>query len=136
MTNRFTIKDLEQKKSAGLIRDFSVKGEQSKPKRSKYGNKKVEIDGQVFDSIKESKRYIQLRYLLRAGEIKYLERQVEFELHVNGEKVASYFADFVFEKDGKMIVEDVKSPTTRRIREYRLKKKLMVACHGIEIQEF
>lgn len=137
MTPRFTIKQLEQLKADELIRDYKVSTAQvSKDrKRSKYGNKKTEIDGIIFDSAKEAKRYVELRYLLKAGELKYLERQVEFELQVNGEKVASYFADFVYGKNGKMIVEDVKSRFTKGLAVYRLKKKLMLQCHGIQIQE-
>jgi len=39
------------------------------PKRNKYGNKKVEIDGILFDSILEGSRYLQLNLLKSAGEI-------------------------------------------------------------------
>lgn len=129
-----TTKDLERLKKEGKIRGWTSSGKGIEV-RSKYGNKETEIDGIKFDSAKEAKRYVELRYLLKAGEIKYLERQVEFELQVNGEKVASYYADFVYERDGKMIVEDVKSRFTKGLPVYRLKKKLMLQCHNIEIQE-
>jgi hypothetical protein len=131
-----TVKDLERLKNAGLIRGYSQVEVINNPKKPKFGNIKTTIDGIVFDSQKEAKRYVELRYLLKAGHIKYLERQVEFQLNVNGEKVASYYADFVYEKDGVMIVEDVKSRFTKGIATYRLKKKLMKSVHGIEIQEY
>jgi hypothetical protein len=130
------LKDLERLKKEGKIRGWTETGKcVSVQTRSKYGNKKTVIDGIEFDSAKEAGRYVELRYLLLAGEIKCLERQVEFGLEVNGEKVASYFADFVYWQEGKMIVEDVKSRFTGKMAVYRLKKKLMRQCHGIEILE-
>jgi hypothetical protein len=75
-----TTKDLERLKSEGKIRGWTESGKGIEvATKSKYGNKKTEIDGIIFDSAKEAKRYIELRYLLRLGEIKYLERQVEFK---------------------------------------------------------
>ena len=111
--------------------------------RRKFGNKKVEIDGHVFDSKKESRRYAELRLLEKAGEISGLQTQVPFVLipaqkDEKGrviERAASYVADFVYNsKDGRLIVEDTKSPATRT-DVYRLKKKLMLKVHGIRIYE-
>ena len=49
--------------------------------RMKYGNVKVKcLDGTVFDSRKEARRYEELCLLLRTGAIKELRRQVPFEL--------------------------------------------------------
>jgi hypothetical protein len=129
-----TVKDLERLKSEGKIRGWTESGNGIEVKsKSKYGSKKTELDGIVFDSAKEAKRYIELRYLLKAGEIKYLERQVEFELNEGGTHSLIYLADFVYEtKDGKMIVEDVKG---FRTRVYKKKRKLMLEVHGIEIKE-
>jgi hypothetical protein len=132
----FTLKDIERLKQEGKIRGFSVAGpNRPEPKKSKYGNKKVELDGMTFDSIKEGNRYLVLRARKIAGEISGLTMQTEFELTVNGEKVASYFADFTYYENGALIVEDVKSGFTRRLAVYRLKKKLMKECLGIEIKE-
>jgi len=47
---------------------------------NKYGNKKVTVDGYVFDSALEAKRYRQLVLLECAGEIKDLKLQVPFKL--------------------------------------------------------
>ena len=47
---------------------------------SKYHNRKVEIDGIKFDSTKEGERYLELKLLLKAGKIRDLQMQVEFEL--------------------------------------------------------
>lgn len=111
-------------------------------KRSKYGNKKITAYGQTFDSFKEYERWVVLKFLEKVGEIKGLQRQVEFELIPKGPGVRRtiYKADFVYDeleldKTWTHRVEDVKSPATRRDPVYRLKKKLMRAKFGIIIQE-
>lgn len=42
---------------------------------NKYRNKKVQVDMYVFDSIRESQRYKELKLLERAGTITDLELQ-------------------------------------------------------------
>ena len=44
----------------------------------KYKNKFISIDGIVFDSNRESKRYQELRVLEKAGEIKDRRREEKF----------------------------------------------------------
>jgi hypothetical protein len=101
---------------------------------SKYGARKVETDGILFDSIAERNRYQDLKLLQQAGEIKDLELQVKFPLIVNDMKVATYIADFVYREcsNNQVVVEDVKG---FRTPEYRLKKKLMLAIYSISIFE-
>jgi len=103
---------------------------------NKYRNRKTEIDGIVFDSMKEAQRYAELQILQRAGKIRDLSMQVEFELipKQDGERACKYKADFVYHlaDTGKMIVEDVKG---KRTREYIIKRKLMLWRHGIKIVE-
>lgn len=108
----------------------------AEPKPSKFNNEKVESDGIKFDSKKEAARYHELVLLERAGQISQLRRQVTFGLTVHGELVCNYIADFVYiDLQGKRIVEDVKSDITRKLPVYRIKNKLMEACHGIAINE-
>lgn len=128
--------------AAGKIKDYQVLSKKQPhaargQKKLKYGNKKTVVDGIEFDSMKEAKRFGDLMLMLKAGEIALFERQVEFELQVNGKKVASYIADFVYldMATGEKAVEDVKSVATRKLPVYRLKKKLMKSIHGIEIRE-
>lgn len=105
---------------------------------SKYKNIKTEVDGILFDSKKEAARYKELKQKEAAGEIKNLRRQVRYPLmpkmKIEGIKVRAtyYIADFVYEEDGKEVVEDVKG---YRTREYRNKKRQMKERHGIEIRE-
>jgi len=118
-------------------------------KKNKFNAKKKEIDGIIFDSSKEAGRYVDLKNQQQAGLIRDLRHQVEFELCVNGIKVCRYIADFVYTElkncyltagdkmtlEAIQIVEDVKSAITRKHPVYILKRKLMKACHGIDIKE-
>ena len=123
----------------------------------KYGNKKIQFDGHVFDSKKEARRYRDLLLLQSAGEISDLETQFKFvlipaqrefnarEIYTKGpkkgcfkpgkllEKEVAYYADFVYnDKNGNWVVEDAKGVRTK---EYIIKRKLMLYIHGIRITE-
>lgn len=114
------------------------------PGRSKYGNKKLVMDGEHFDSMKEAARYQELKLLERAGEIRELKRQVPFvvipvQKDEKGkviEREVKYIADFTYIEKGKLVrtVEDVKSKATRT-KEYIIKRKLMLYRNGIRIKE-
>jgi len=101
---------------------------------SKYHAKKTVVDGIIFQSRKEAKRYQELKLMQRAGLISDLRRQVKFELipKQQGERAVSYIADFVYSEDGQTVVEDVKGVRTPV---YRIKKKLMLWRHGVRIRE-
>lgn len=111
--------------------------------RSKYGAIKTQIDGITFSSKAESKRYLQLKELERLGQIDSLELQPRFELApgvrfstaARATPALRYFADFRYvDHTGKRVVEDVKG-FAKNTEGYRIKKHLMLAVHGIEIQE-
>ncbi len=104
------------------------------PSPSKLRNVRIVVDGLTFDSLLEAKRYGELKIEAQAGHITDLQVHRRFRLAVNGLHICDYESDFVYRRDGTLIVEDVKSkPTVTRL--YRVKKKLMRAIHGIEIQE-
>jgi hypothetical protein len=106
---------------------------------NKYKNIKTNVDGITFDSKKEAGRYIELKMLLKAGEISDLQLQVPYELmptiKLEGQtfRGIKYVADFVYkDKDGKTVVEDAKG---MRTDVYKMKKKLMAYIHKIVIKE-
>lgn len=102
-------------------------------RRSKFGNKSVEIDGHKFDSLREGKRYCDLRILERAGEITDLKLQVPFECRADGELIETYIADFTYyDRAGNYIVEDAKGCITPT---YRRKRRWMKRLHHITIKE-
>ena len=106
---------------------------------SKYHNRRIQIDGESFDSQKEYNRYRELLLLQRAGNIRSLSRQVSFELvpPLDGQRAVTYKADFTYEEksdDGtwSYVVEDVKGVRTEV---YKIKCKLMYWLHGVKIRE-
>ena len=109
--------------------------------RSKYGNQKTEVNGIKYDSKKEAKRAEQLEVQQRLGIISNLERQKKYVLQPSFKfaghaiREIAYVADFVYTENGELVVEDVKSPITRKNPVYKLKKKMMMYVHGIEVRE-
>jgi len=102
---------------------------------NKYRAKKTEVDGIMFDSKKEAKRY---QALCADPSVTSLTLQPKYDLLAHdlqtGQpvKVGFYKADFKYLHNGEEIVEDVKGVKTPI---YRLKKKMVEATHGIEIKE-
>ena len=76
--------------------------------------------------------------MAKSGLIQNLTRQKKYTLiprqKVNGRTVkeCDYIADFVYEENGVVIVEDCKGVKTDV---YRIKKKLMLWRYGIDIRE-
>lgn len=123
-------------------------------KRSKWGNKKVVYQGITFDSAKERDRYIVLCSRQQQGIISDLKIQVEYivipTLYTIQTKVlktktkqvqrtfataTKYIADFVYsDKNGNMVVEDVKGSKHTITPEFRLKQKLMKHVYNIEVK--
>ena len=124
-------------------------------RQRKYGNRKTNIGGKEFDSLKEARRYQELLLLERAGRISGLQTQVKyvliptqraasFEVYKSGpnkgrrkpgkvlECECSYIADFCYIRNGETVVEDAKG---YRTEVYKIKKKLMLERYGIQIKE-
>ena len=101
-------------------------------KKTKYGNRRVTVDGQKFDSKHEADVYQGLIFQVRTGELKAVIRQVPFDLP-GGIK---YYADFVtIDPENRITVYDAKSEATRKNRVYINKRKQVKACWGIDIVE-
>jgi hypothetical protein len=122
-------------------------------KVSKYRNKKVSFQGEEFDSKREMQRYLVLKDAESKGIIQNLQKQVNFELipkieedvviHLKRkDKIQRktvqlpiiYRADFVYEKDGVMVVEDVKISDYLLPKDYILKEKLFRWKYGFSIK--
>lgn len=118
-------------------------------------NKYRNIKANGCDSRKEARRLQQLQLLEKAGEIRDLQTQVKFVLipaqyetyerySKQGkrlkdgvrcvERECAYYADFVYtiSATGENVVEDTKSKVTQT-KDFVIKKKLMLAVHGIKI---
>jgi len=106
-------------------------------KRGKF-NARGRFIGEIwFPSKAEGDRYEQLLEMQKAGTIADLQLQVPYRCAVNGVHVCEYRADFRYRINpgrfgSRVLVEDVKGMVTPA---YAIKKKLVLACHGIEILE-
>ncbi len=108
----------------------------------KYSNKKTEVDGILFDSKAEAKRWQELTLLQRQGLIADLERQVRYELapsvkfqgDARAKPALTYWADFRYRIRGteEVVVEDTKGVATEA---YRIKRHLMLSIHRIEVRD-
>ena len=122
-------------------------------KASKYKNKKVSYQGEMFDSKRELQRFLVLKDAESKGIITNLQKQVKFELIPKIEEDVIirlktkdkiqrktiqqpiiYKADFVYEKDGVMVVEDIKISEYLLPKEYILKEKLFRWKYGFPIK--
>lgn len=134
MIERMSSKDFRVKYNYDKItREFSDNGK----KRNKYRNKTCKWSGifrgrrvhLVFQSRKERDRAVFLINEEKTGKIKGLEFQKAFLLipSFKSERCVRYFSDaFYFEfKLDKWVVEDTKSPITRRLAAYIIKRKLL-----------
>jgi hypothetical protein len=103
-------------------------------KENKYKAKKTVMDGITFDSKHEAERYCELKFLLRAKKISNLCLQERIEIVPKSKhgQALYYVADFVYEENGKTVVEDAKGVRTDV---YRLKKRLVAERYGIIIKE-
>jgi hypothetical protein len=97
--------------------------------RRKYGNAKKVTDGIQFDSRAEAIRYQRLKFLQNSGQISNLMLQPVYILQASFKhqgrtiQAIKYIADFQYEANGKLVVEDVKGVQTA---EFRLKMKLLL----------
>ena len=123
-------------------------------KRNKYGNTKiVSENGDKWDSKREMKRWLFLKDAEQSGLITDLRRQVRFELipaikrkeivqlktktkevEKTEQQAITYTADFVYTKDGKTVVEDIKPSPNTVPKEFMLKAKLFFWKYGFKIR--
>lgn len=100
-------------------------------KRLKHGNQPVTIDGVSFQSTIEGARWIELWHMQKRGEINSLTRQVPFGVKdMNGNRIAKYYADFVYFEGDEQVVEDVKGQV---LGTFKMKAALL-AAEGIHIR--
>jgi len=123
---------------------------------SKYHSKKITRDGETFDSMKEYKRWCELKLLEKAGKIANLKRQVKFVLipaqyEVIGytktgkpkkkcvERECAYIADFTYDEElfgvGDFFVPIVEDTKGFKTKDYIIKRKLLRWIHGLSIKE-
>jgi len=127
----------------------AIRADELPARPNKYHAQRTTVDGMVFDSRKEARRYQELALLEHLNKIHELERQPVFPLHVmelyrSGSgfpiritTVGKFRADFRYcdLATGEIVVEDVKGGTATKTEAYRLRKRLAEVIHGISVRE-
>jgi hypothetical protein len=95
---------------------------------NKYNAQKTILDGIVFASKREARRYGELKILERAKIISGLELQPRFPLKVADKLICIYIGDFSYidSATGKRVCEDSKGFVNQI---YKLKRKLLYALY-------
>lgn len=117
---------------ADVLARNGLTAEAKRTKPAKYRNRKVTVDGFLFDSQREAAEYLTLKTRELAGEICYLRCHPEFDLHGHdGARIGRLTTDFEYAlvESGELIVVDVKSKPTRTTA-YMLRKRLFEAEYG------
>jgi hypothetical protein len=103
-----------------------------KKERPKFGNRKVVIDGELFDSEGEAWRWLILQDDQAKGLISELERQVRVDLTAHGKKICFMKVDFRYRlADGTIQWEDFKGMDPQA--DWVIKAKLFEAQMGCKI---
>ena len=112
------------------------------PAKHKYHAIKETVDGHVFPSRSEARRYCDLKLLQTAGIISDLKLQPEFPIVIDGRplrirgkrgigKPIIAIMDFEYIENGVKIIEDRKGMD---VRYSRIKRALVEHLYGIEIR--
>lgn len=116
-----------------LNRDLFEAAPAAQPRRNKYNARKITVDGEVFDSKKEYLRYRELTMLQSTGQISGLQRQVKYVLQAaitdgagHKQRAITYAADFVYQMEGKTVIEDVKSVATAKSESFRVRWRMLL----------
>lgn len=100
-------------------------GNKTKNKKTvnKFHNKKIKVDGIVYDSTKEYERHCYLKILEKAGDISNLRFHKD-SITLIEDPLVKYIPDFCYIENGNNIVEDFKGMQTK---EFILKKKMIIS---------
>jgi hypothetical protein len=99
---------------------------------NKFRAVRTEVDGIVFASKREAKRYHELKLLEHIGAISGLELQPAYDITVNCQHICTVKLDFRYVDNSTFsrVIEDSKGVDNPLSR---LKRKLVEAQHGIEV---
>lgn len=113
---------------------------------NKYKAVKVKTEDGTFDSKGEHQRWLFLKEEERRDGIQNLERQVVFPLYASmgcirqdgirlpmegaTQLIGDFTADFMYIRDGVLVVEDYKSEPTLKDKHFQRTKRLFEVCYN------
>lgn len=91
--------------------------------------------GHYFPSTGQQRRYAHLMMLQNAGEIEMLRLEVSLPAYINGIKVATYIADFVYRdvRSGKLVFEDYKGSKNHTDQASAVRRRCAEAQYLIKV---
>lgn len=143
---KFTLADLN-KLGYSLDGDKAVKTARAnpitteEPKKNKFGAEKTYYRGEAYDSKKEAQFHARLDLQRGISEpsqkVVGVARQVPYKIVINGILVCTYYLDFLITyADNRRRYVDIKGLKKGAAYQiFRLKKKMVEAMYGIEIEE-
>ncbi len=107
---------------------------------NKYRNRITLVDGIKFDSVAESRRWQELKLLMRAGKISALTRQVPFVLAPSvkfhdsqrAKPALRMVIDFEYFEGGERVLEDVKGMAATK--DWIIKRHLLKSVHNLDVR--
>ena len=119
------------------LKGVDLQGRQKKGRFPVVEKSRRTMDGIVFDSGAEMRRYAVLKLRERAGEIADLELQPKYPVPIGGAHYCTFTPDFRYRDvaSGRTIVEDKKTTGTQKDAAYRLRKKAAELHYGIQVLE-
>lgn len=94
--------------------------------RNKFNARLTTVDGIVFQSMAEAKRFSELKLLEKAGKISALKPHPKFPIEFHGRKICTVIGDAEYIENDQWVVEDIKSVATNTAVS-KLKRKLVAA---------
>lgn len=121
--------------TAAEYRAYLAKQQRAREVNKFHNVPTMTIDGKQMKSVHEATFYNKQYWRMKAGEVTQIDIYLRYELIVGGVFITTYELDFrIQEADGRIRYIDTKSqPTITAL--YRVKKQLMLACHGIALEE-
>ena len=108
--------------------------ETKESRKSKYGNRKTAIGGEVYDSAWEAECHEVLRLMVKSGLIKKVERQIKRKFHHNGQEIWGCVIDFkITFNDNTYKLADAKTMVTTKNRIWRTNVKMLKAFNDEEV---
>jgi len=93
-------------------------------KRNKYGAQRCELDGYVFASKVERRRYLWWKDEMEAGRIEMLVCHPRVTLYADQQFTLDFLVQY---PDGRWMWEDVKGGATKGLADFRYKRKVFDA---------
>lgn len=140
MSSKSAVSPFKQIRTMSALPQQALYGEKDS---GKVAHTKIRVGDEEFDSLAEHDRYLELRVMEQDGIISELECHPSYEIlpaqvtpaGKQNFRPVVYTPDFRYVRDGKTVVEEIKSEYTRKEKDYIIRRKLIYYTLGIYVEE-